>query len=184
PAPPGPGYVANAGSQCGIEWIGDTSSSTVWKGMSIQLMTGDNFNMIPLTTVVQNLDGTKSGSFMWTCPQVSTPNSAIYFYQFTSPNTVNRQWTTRFAIASSSGQTTPPPNVTQPGTGQAIPWGIGKLNDPSKAVPPPGYLTGGSTPSPPASSTSGNPTSTNPGTSSTTASVNSTPSSSLSPSTS
>jgi hypothetical protein len=51
PTAPGPGYVANAGSQCMIEWIGDTSSSTVWKSMSIQLMTGDNFNMIPLTSM-------------------------------------------------------------------------------------------------------------------------------------
>ncbi|KAF8336217.1 hypothetical protein F5887DRAFT_850649, partial [Amanita rubescens] len=155
PTVPAPGYAANAGSNCAIGWVGDTSSSTTWKNMSIQLMTGDNYDMIPLTTVAQNQDGTTSGSFVWTCPQV-TPNSAIYFYQFTSPVAVNKQWTARFTIASSSGQTTPPPNATQPGTGEAIPWGVGNLNDPSTAVPPPAYLSNGGTAPPPSNSTSGN----------------------------
>lgn len=65
-----------------------------------------------------------------------TPNSAIYFYQFTDPATTNITWTTRFTIADASGNSVDPENATQPG-GQAIPWGIGALVDPSKATPAP-----------------------------------------------
>jgi hypothetical protein len=69
------------------------------------------------------------------CAQV-IPNSAIYFYQFTSPAANKTLWTTRFAIASDAGATTPPPKSTQP-DGQAIPWGVGKLANPADAKPPP-----------------------------------------------
>lgn len=65
-----------------------------------------------------------------------TPNSDIYFYQFTDPSTTNITWTTRFTIADASGNSVDPENATQPG-GQAIPWGTGALVDPSKATPPP-----------------------------------------------
>jgi hypothetical protein len=51
PTVPAPGYVANAGSNCAIGWAGDTSSSTTWQNMSIQLMTGDNYDMIALTSM-------------------------------------------------------------------------------------------------------------------------------------
>ena len=60
PTSPGPGYVADAGSNCMIEWTGDTSSPTAWKSMSIQLMTGDNFNMIPLTSMYRHLSTVSS----------------------------------------------------------------------------------------------------------------------------
>ncbi|EDR14437.1 uncharacterized protein LACBIDRAFT_304994 [Laccaria bicolor S238N-H82] len=136
PAEPAPGASFNAGSSCTITWIGDKASTTIWKNMAIELMTGDNYDMVHLTTVATNQDGTVDGSFSYTCPEV-TPNSAIYFYQFTSPLTNNATWTGRFTIASSTGNSTPPPNATQPGTGEAIPWGTGALNDPSKAVAAP-----------------------------------------------
>ena len=48
PTAPGPGAVFNEGSPCTISW--DADSSGTWKTMNIQLMTGDNFNMIPLTS--------------------------------------------------------------------------------------------------------------------------------------
>ncbi|KAF5378802.1 hypothetical protein D9615_006996 [Tricholomella constricta] len=131
--------IERSGSTCRIGWGGDTSSTTAWKDMTIQLMTGDNFNMVHITTVATAQDGTVDGSFSWICPEV-TPNSAIYFYQFRSPHTPNYQWTTRFTIASSSGQTTPPTNNTQP-DGANIPWGTGALKDPSIAVPPPVFPT-------------------------------------------
>ncbi|KAJ3012007.1 hypothetical protein NUW54_g1998 [Trametes sanguinea] len=108
--------------------------------------------MIHITTVA-NLDGTDASktTYSYDCPQV-TPNSAIYFYQFTSPDAANRTWTTRFAIADANGNTTPPANSTQP-DGQAIPWGVGNLVDPSSAVAAPSYLASGTTgstgPSPP-----------------------------------
>ncbi|KAG5644213.1 hypothetical protein DXG03_008876, partial [Asterophora parasitica] len=127
--------ILRSGSTCRIGWAGDTSSRTAWKDMSIQFMTGDNYNMVHITTVATGQDGTVDGSFTWTCPEV-TPNSAIYFYQFRSPHTPNYQWTTRFTIASSSGQTTPPLESTQP-NGALIPWGIGALKNPSAAIPPP-----------------------------------------------
>jgi hypothetical protein len=50
PASPGPGDVFNTGATCRTDWNGDTSSNTVWKGMSIELMTGSNFGMIHLTS--------------------------------------------------------------------------------------------------------------------------------------
>ena len=79
-----------------------------------------------------------------------TPNSAIYFYQFSSPSAPsNLTWTTRFTIAGADGSTTAPANQTQP-DGQSIPWGLGALVDPSTAVAAPSYLvsssaTGGNT---------------------------------------
>lgn len=39
-----------AGQTCSITWDGDTNSTTNWKQMAIELMTGDNFNMIHLTS--------------------------------------------------------------------------------------------------------------------------------------
>ncbi|KAF8638408.1 hypothetical protein AX17_002233, partial [Amanita inopinata Kibby_2008] len=153
PSEPGPNSVYKAGGTCHVSWDADTSSPTAWKNMAIELMTGSNYNMVHLTTVAMNLDGTTSGAIDFPCPQV-TPNSAIYFYQFTSPTAPDKQWTTRFTIASSSGGTTPPQNPTQPGTGEAVPWGAGSLVDPTTATPPPAYLSnGGSTATSSANST-------------------------------
>ncbi|KAI0367619.1 hypothetical protein BV20DRAFT_928283, partial [Pilatotrama ljubarskyi] len=144
PTAPGPGDVFKEGTQCTFTWDVDTTGT--WKEMNVELMTGDNFNMIHLTTVAK-LDGTDASktTYSYDCPQV-TPNSAIYFYQFTSPTAANRTWTTRFAIGDASGNVTPPPNATQPGSGDSIPWGVGQLVDPSTAVAAPSYLTGGAAP--------------------------------------
>lgn len=140
PNSPGPGDVYNEGAQCPIGWTADTTG--VWKVMNIELMTGSNLDMVHLTTVA-TVDATATTTFSWTCPQV-TPNSAIYFYQFTSPGSNVTMWTTRFAIADTTGQTTPPSQATQPG-GQAIPWGTGALSNPADAKPPPtGSATTGS----------------------------------------
>ncbi|EIN06229.1 hypothetical protein PUNSTDRAFT_54488 [Punctularia strigosozonata HHB-11173 SS5] len=135
PSEPGPGDVFNQGASCPIAW--DADASGTWKEMYIELMTGDNFNMVHLTTVAK-VDGTdaSNASLTWTCPEV-TPNSAIYFYQFRSPASSTTYWTTRFAIASASGQTTTPTNATQPGTGDAIPWGTGAFVDPTLATAAP-----------------------------------------------
>ena len=48
PSEPAPGSVFNEGSTCHISWEADPDSS--WKVMNIQLMTGDNFNMVHLTS--------------------------------------------------------------------------------------------------------------------------------------
>ncbi|KAJ4474936.1 hypothetical protein J3R30DRAFT_3294756 [Lentinula aciculospora] len=144
--------TGKAGSTCSISWAGDSSSSTNWSNMAIELMTGDNFDMVFLTTVATGLDGTKSGSYSWTCPEVN-PYSAIYFYQFVSPlETGNPVWTTRFAIASSSGETTTPPNSTQ-SDGEAIPWGTGALVDASSASSAPSFASGVTSGSVPAATT-------------------------------
>jgi len=127
--------TGKAGSTCSIVWAADTNSTTNWADMSIELMTGSNYNMVFMTTVATGLDGTKDGTFSWTCPQVN-PYSDIYFYQFVSPlETSNPLWTTRFAIASSSGATTTPTNSTQP-DGESIPWGTGALVDAVASAPP------------------------------------------------
>lgn len=131
------GDVIRSGQVCAIKWNGDTASTTAWKDMAIELMTGNNYNMIHLTTVATGLDGTVNGGFNWTCPEV-IPNADIYFYQFRSPYTPDYVWTTRFTIASDTGATSPPPNDTQP-DGQKIGWGNGQLADPSIATPPPTF---------------------------------------------
>ena len=60
-----------------------------------------------------------------TVVQVS-PNSAIYFYEFTSSSSTGKQWTTRFTITDENGNSTPPAEPTQP-NGDNIPWGTGTL---------------------------------------------------------
>ncbi|KAJ3576536.1 hypothetical protein NP233_g367 [Leucocoprinus birnbaumii] len=151
PSEPSPGSVYPEGGQCPIVWGGDPSKTNTWKNMNIQLMTGDNFNMIPLTTVATGQDGTVDGKFSYPCPVV-TLHAPVYFYQFTNGQTSDKQWTTRFTISTASGATTPAPNATQPGTGDAIPWGVGALANPSQAVPPPGSSAAGAVSNPPSSS--------------------------------
>ena len=48
PDAPAPGDSFNEGSTCHIGWTADTSGT--WKTMNIELMTGDNFNMVQLTS--------------------------------------------------------------------------------------------------------------------------------------
>ncbi|KAI0751576.1 hypothetical protein C8Q80DRAFT_585163 [Daedaleopsis nitida] len=142
PSAPGPGDVFKQGEQCTISWSADTTGT--WKEMNIELMTGDNWHMVHITTVA-TLDATDASqtTFSYDCPEV-TPNSAIYFYQFSSPaEPKNIMWTTRFTIAGADGSTVPPENDTEP-DGQNIPWGVGALVDPSKAVAAPSYLASGS----------------------------------------
>lgn len=50
PSEPSPGSVYREGQTCPITWDGDLDSTTVWKNMNIELMTGDNFNMIHITS--------------------------------------------------------------------------------------------------------------------------------------
>jgi len=134
PTGPSPGQNFVEGQGCLINWTPDTTGT--WKTTYVELMTGDNFNMVHLTTVT-SFDGTDTTktSFTYPCPKVS-PHSPIYFYQFTSTGTNSPQWTGRFSISDATGAVTPPLNATQP-NGAAIPWGTGALADPSTAKPPP-----------------------------------------------
>ncbi|KAK7022882.1 hypothetical protein VNI00_016869 [Paramarasmius palmivorus] len=142
PTEPTPGNTYNEGSKCNIQWQGDKDGK--WKDMSIQLMTGDNLNMVHLTTVATGLDGNKDGKFDYNCPKVS-PNSEIYFYQFSAPGAPGKlTWTGRFTIADSKGNSVPPENTDKDGNGKTFMWGTGKLDDASSAKPPPSYLSGGS----------------------------------------
>jgi len=133
PTAPGPNDSFKPGAPCSISWDADTSGK--WKQTFIELMTGPNQQMIHLATVgtVDGTDPTKT-TFSFPCPSV-TPNSAIYFYQFTAAGQ-NTTWTGRFAITDASGATTQPPNAKQP-DGSPIPWGPGKLLDASQGSPPP-----------------------------------------------
>ena len=116
--------TTNEGSPLLIQW--DTTTNQAWKSMEITFMTGSNQNMTELYTVATGIDGTSSGAgkLLWTAPNVS-PNSAIYFFQFTH-NGQDPTWTTRFAIADSTGAVSSPPYAKQP-EGPAIPWGLGKI---------------------------------------------------------
>ncbi|KAJ3845133.1 hypothetical protein F5878DRAFT_720183 [Lentinula raphanica] len=131
PTAPGPGDKFNAGSPCTIQW----ETGEDWSNFSISLMSGSNTQMQLVTTVASGLDGSDStlSPFNWTCPDVD-PYSAIYFYQFTNGNdTTNSKWTTRFTIASPSGESSSPMNSTQP-NGDAIPWGLGTLAAPTSTA--------------------------------------------------
>ncbi|KAI0766169.1 hypothetical protein BD413DRAFT_462058, partial [Trametes elegans] len=126
PLSPGPSDIFKTGENCTFTWTPDPSG--VWKQTDVELMTGPNLAMVFLTSAsVASFDGTDASltSFSFPCPEVD-PNSAIYFYQFTSPAAPDKFWTTRFTIADAQGNSTPPPNATQP-DGQQIPWGTGKL---------------------------------------------------------
>ncbi|KAH7326890.1 hypothetical protein B0J17DRAFT_620552 [Rhizoctonia solani] len=141
PTEPSASSVFNVGQQCTIKW--DADSTGAWKAMNIQLMTGDNWNMIHISTIAQNIDATDAtkNTYSYTCPEV-IPTSAIYFYQFSDPSDPkNLLWTTRWTLASADGTTTPPSETTQP-NGDKIPWGKGALVDPSTAVAAPAYLSG------------------------------------------
>ncbi|KAJ3807145.1 hypothetical protein F5876DRAFT_48669 [Lentinula aff. lateritia] len=132
PTAPGPGDQFNAGSPCTIQWkVGEN-----WSNFTISLMSGSNTQMQLVAPVASGLDGSNAAlsPFNWTCPEVN-PYSAIYFYQFTNSNdTTNSKWTTRFTIASPSGESSPPANSTQP-NGDSIPWGVGSLNGASTNSP-------------------------------------------------
>lgn len=127
PTEPVKGDVYNSGSKCRIAWKGDETSDTMWKGMSIQLMTGPNLNMVQLINVATDQDGTVDGTFSYECPEV-TFNAPIYFYRFTSPGSAgNPNFSTRFTIASSTGKVEDAPTQIQPGSNEAIPWGTGAI---------------------------------------------------------
>ncbi|KIK48935.1 hypothetical protein CY34DRAFT_797727 [Suillus luteus UH-Slu-Lm8-n1] len=153
PLSPGPGDVFRSGSPCPISWDTDRSGSTQpWRNATIcmqsqhhpifilkfgyhtVLMSGSNLNMSRVTVVVERLDGTNISSYNWLCPNV-TPNADIYFYQFSNNgNSIGSAWTTRFTIASYSGNTTPPEKSKQPG-GAPIPWGVGHLVPSNRTIP-------------------------------------------------
>ena len=52
PNEPGPGSVFRQGQKCRTAWTGDKDGK--WGNMAIQLMTGDNFKMVHLTSVYSN----------------------------------------------------------------------------------------------------------------------------------
>lgn len=82
--------------------------------------------------------------------QVS-PNSAVYFYEFTSSSSTEKYWTTRFAITDENGGSLPPTEPTQP-NGDKIPWGTGTLVSDSGSLP--GSSSSGLPPPLPSSSSS------------------------------
>jgi len=124
PTAPWGGVVDNTGGPCEIQWNIDTTSE--WKDVSIYLMTGSNQNFVQLAEVATGIDGTTGdGKYSWTCPEV-TINAPIYFYAFSNNGAAVSTWTTRFTIASASGQTVPAPQATQP-DGSATPWGTGAI---------------------------------------------------------
>lgn len=145
--------TANVGADCVISWSPDTTGK--WTQTNIQLMTGDNWNMVPITTIA-TVDTTSSAAttYTWTCPDVS-PNAPIYFYQFShAAEPTKLVWTTRFTIAGADGSTVAAENQTQP-DGSNVPWGTGQLADPSQAKPAPAYITGQGTTGSTAATTSG-----------------------------
>jgi len=137
PSIPGPGDSYKQGGDCRIEWAVDSTGK--WTDMQIELKTGSNLAMVPLK-VITTIDATKETKYVYPCPKV-TPNSAIYFYEFTSSSSTEKLWTTRFAITDENGNGTPPSDATQP-NGDKIPWGTGSLAGDNSTTP--GSPSGGS----------------------------------------
>jgi len=128
PTAPSPGQTFNEGSTCTMQWDVDTTGT--WTDMRIDLMTGSNLAMVLVENVATDLDGTTLSTYSWPCPEV-TPNSAIYFYQFSNgDNTTALFWTTRFGVCSASGVCVAPQHSTQvdsTGATIAVPWGTGEV---------------------------------------------------------
>jgi len=140
PTGPSPGSFADEGSPCLIQWTADTTGK--WTVMNIELMTGNNTNMVHMRTVV-TVDGTDASntSFTWTCPSVS-PNEPIYFYQFSTPSAPsNLTWTGRFTIAGTDGSSEPA-EFNSTINGQPVEWGYGTFTDPTEYNTIPSYLNG------------------------------------------
>ncbi|KAJ9114285.1 hypothetical protein QFC22_005737 [Naganishia vaughanmartiniae] len=123
PSSPDGSTVVKVGATAEAMWAKDMNGT--WTDVTVKLMTGDNFNMVEVTTLAENVDGTTTDSLSWMVPEV-TPNSKIYFLQFSSNASITPEWTTRFTIAAADGTITDPTNSTQPG-GASIPWGTGYL---------------------------------------------------------
>jgi hypothetical protein len=143
PLEPSSNSVFNEGGQCTMQWTPDPTG--VWTVMNIELMTGSNEQMVHLRTV-GTLDGTTTNNYSYPCLAVE-PNSQIYFYQFTSPNSNNVTWTTRFTIADANGKFVPPELSETNSAGQVVRYGIGKLEDQSLVDTPPPRGTSVTSPS-------------------------------------
>ncbi|KAI8641740.1 hypothetical protein BD408DRAFT_318193, partial [Parasitella parasitica] len=115
PTYPSPGTIQIEGQSYDITW---------------NFMTGSNDVQTKLETVATNVSASAL-KYTFVTPQV-TPNSAIYFFMFTSSDGV-ASWTTRFGIAGADGKLTKETESTQP-NGDAIPWGTGKLITSSSAT--------------------------------------------------
>ncbi|KAL7422073.1 hypothetical protein Q5752_002716 [Cryptotrichosporon argae] len=124
PTSPDSTTVVNVGGDIVAMWDADTTGS--WTDMEIQLMTGDNLDMIALETLATGIDGTSTMTYTAVAPDVS-PNSKIYFLQFSNGgNTTDLLWTTRFTIAAADGSSTDPTNSTVY-SGETVEWGTGVL---------------------------------------------------------
>ncbi|GAA5909604.1 hypothetical protein JCM6882_003471 [Rhodosporidiobolus microsporus] len=115
--------VFRAGENCSFSWDYDVGGT--WTAMDVDLMSGNNWEMVNVTRVASGIDGTKGDkSFEFECPEVDPP-APIYFYQFTL-NGESPVWTTRFTLAAENGTTVDAPNATQP-DGSDVPWGVGHI---------------------------------------------------------
>lgn len=124
PTSPDSNTVVTVGSDIKALWAADSTGE--WNNVEIQLMTGDNLQMVPLAVLATGIDGTSTTGLDIPCPDVS-PYSKIYFLQFTRGGDVSTStWTTRFTIAGSDGSTTPPTNSTNY-SGTQVEWGTGAL---------------------------------------------------------
>ncbi|WWD01725.1 hypothetical protein V866_008671 [Kwoniella sp. B9012] len=124
PTSPDSNTVVKVGDKIEALWTVDSVDN--WNDVTIQLMTGDNLQMVALATVAEGIDGTTVSSYSFDAPDVS-PYSKIYFLQFTNGGvTTNATWTTRFTIAGADGSTTEPENSTVY-SGTTVQWGTGTL---------------------------------------------------------
>ncbi|KAH7101063.1 hypothetical protein BKA62DRAFT_657890 [Auriculariales sp. MPI-PUGE-AT-0066] len=160
PSEPAPGTEFLIGQDCTVKWLASTDGTG--KTTYVQLMSGSNEQMIPVTTVTQ-FDATDATTTQYTykCPDV-TLHSNVYFYQFTSTESKANpdliQWTGRFTI--SNGTVDPAPNQDILPSGIDASWGNAALVNQAdvKPAPPTAPDGQGGTTEPTGSTTAGSST--------------------------
>ncbi|TNY22279.1 hypothetical protein DMC30DRAFT_157014 [Rhodotorula diobovata] len=125
--PGGKGLVFRAGDTCSFRYKVDTTNT--WTSFAVDLMSGSNYEMVEVTRIASDLDGTVgdeegNAELNFTCPEVDPP-APIYFLEATQDDK-DPVWTNRFALAAPNGTVVPAPHNNQPDD-ETIPWGVGAL---------------------------------------------------------
>lgn len=80
PSEPSPESSFNIGTDITATWNNTDVGTDQWTNMTIELMTGSNYNMIHLSYVATKINAMTSTSYSFKAPDVH-PTSKIYFLQ-------------------------------------------------------------------------------------------------------
>jgi hypothetical protein len=80
PSEPSPEFVVKIGGDINSMWVLNENTDQQWTNMTIELMTGSNFNMVHLSYVGQGINAVNSTVHNFRAPMVH-PTGQIYFLQ-------------------------------------------------------------------------------------------------------